>query len=254
MSFERPYYEDLNYHPLLFYVIFGVNGEELSVSRERHHVDEFPDGLNLISYQKPEHQEYMTELIGGALGEILDAGNHTLYEAVQNTEQWVIIRGEVQQDADLHYMRNTIGFVQALVETGAVGVLDLQTFMLYTPEEWTDIIFSNEFDPYAHVTILASAMDDGTFWLHTRGMRKFGRPDISMEGVEEDKVEHAAQVINQMIYYGALGVFFSKPTKLHTNIGPTYVVNPSFVDDFDNPDFNNSYYKIVWKDCSLIET
>ena len=253
MSFERPHYEDLNYHPLLFYVIFGVNGDELNVSRERHHVDEFPDGLDLISYQKPEHQEYMTELIGGALGEILDAGNHALYEAIKNTEQWVIIRGEVQQDADLNYMRNAIGFVQALVETGAVGVLDLQTFMLYTPEEWTDIIFSKEFDPYAHVTILASAMEDGTFWLHTRGMRKFGRPDISMEGVAEDKVEHAAQVINQMIYYGALGVFFSKPTKLHTHIGPTYVVNPSFVEDFDNPDFNNSYYQIVWKDCSLVE-
>lgn len=42
-------------------------------------------------------------------------------------------------------------------------------------------------------------------------MRKFGRPDISMEGVDEDKIDHAVQVINQMIYYGALGVFFPDP-------------------------------------------
>lgn len=253
MSFERPYYEDLNYHPLLFYVIFGVDGEELSVSRERHHVDAFPEGLDLLSYRKPEYEEYMTELIGGTIGEILNEDNHILYEAIKDTEQWVIIRGEVKQDADLNYMRNAIGFVQALVETGAVGVLDLQTFTLYTPEEWKNSIFSKEFDPYAHVTILVSAMEDNTIWLHTRGMRKFGRPDISMEGVVEDKINHTVQVINQMIYYGALGVFFSRPTKLHTHIGPAYVVNPHFVEDFDNPDFNNSFYQISWKDCSLVE-
>ena len=253
MKFEIPYYEDLNYRPLIFYVVFGVNGEELSVSRERHHVDTFPDGLDLISYNRSEHSEYMTELIGGALGKILDESNHSLYETIQNAEQWVVIQGEVKKDADLNYMRNVIGFVQALIETGAVGVLDLLTFKLFTSEEWTSNIFSKEFNPYDHVTILASAMEDGAIWLHTRGMRKFGRPDISIEGVGENEVEHAAQVINQMIYYGALGVFFSRPTKLHTHSGLTYVVNPNFVDDLDNPDFNNSYYQILWKNCSLVE-
>ena len=253
MGFERPFYEDLNYRPFIFYVVFGVNGEELSVSRERYHVDNFPDGLDLISYNRSEHNEYMTELIGGTLGKILNEDNHALYETIQNTEQWVVIQGEVIQDADLNYMRNVIGFLQALIETGAVGVLDVQTFKLFTPEEWTNNIFTKEFNPYDHATILVSTLEDGAVWLHTRGMRKFGRPDISIEGVGEDEIEHAAQVINQMIYYGALGVFFSRPTKLHTHSGLTYVVNASYVDDLDNPDFNNSHYHILWKDCSLVE-
>ena len=253
MGFERPYYEDLNYRPLILYVIFGVNGEELSVSRERHHVDNFPDGLDLISYNRSEHNEYMTELIGGTRGKILNEDNHALYDTIQNTEQWVVIQGKVIQDADLNYMRNVIGFVQALIETGAVGVLDVQTFKLFTPEEWTNNIFTKEFNPYDHATILVSTMEDDAVWLHTRGLRKFGRPDISIVGVGDDELEHAAQVINQMIYYGALGVFFSKPTKLHTHSGLTYVVNASYIDDLDNPDFNNSYYHILWKDCCLVE-
>lgn len=29
MEFERPYYEDLNYHPFLFYAIFGVEDGRL---------------------------------------------------------------------------------------------------------------------------------------------------------------------------------------------------------------------------------
>ena len=37
MNFERPYYEDINYHPLMFYVIFGAK-EELEISRERHKI------------------------------------------------------------------------------------------------------------------------------------------------------------------------------------------------------------------------
>ena len=65
------------------------------------------------------------------------------------------------------YMSELIGFVQALIETCAIGVLDVQTFKLCTSE-------------------------DGTVWLHTGGMRKFGRPDISIVGVGEDEIEHAA--------------------------------------------------------------
>ena len=252
MDYERPYYEDLNYHPLLFYVVFGVEDEELSVSRERHHVDEFPEGLDMIFYKKPEHSEYMSSMLGGTLGEILKEDNPALYEAARNSNGWAVIRGEVVQDADLNYMRNVIGFVQALVEKDAVGVLDLQTFKLFSSTEWTENFFTKEFDAYDHVVILASEMEDGSIWLHTRGMRKFGRPDMSLKNVAPEDVNHAAQVINQMIYYGALGIFFSQPTKLHTHTERTYVVNTKFVEDFEDPDFNNSYYEILWEECEWV--
>lgn len=251
MDYERPYYEDLNYPPLLYYVIFGVTGEDMSVSRERHHVDAIPEGLDCISYNREEHDEYMSSMLDGVLGEMLDEGNHDLYETVKNTDKWVVLRGEMKQDADLNYMRNVIGMIQATLESGALGVLDLQTFSLFSPQEWTDKIFSQEFDPYKHVVILASVAEDDSLWLHTRGMRKFGRPDISMEHVDQKQIEDAAQVIDQLIYYGVLGAFFSRHTKVHTHNGLSCVVKPQFVDDFDNPDFNNSYFRILWEECEL---
>lgn len=151
----------------------------------------------------------MQSLLGGTLGEILDREKHILYEKVKNTDKWAVIRGEVQQDADLGYMRDCIGFVQALLDQGAVGVL---------------------------------------VWLHTRGMRKFGRPDVSIENVPENETEDAAQAINQMIYYGSIGTFFDRDMKLHTHSGRTYLAKPQFINDFENPDFNNSYYSFVWKE------
>lgn len=43
-------------------------------------------------------------------------------------------------------------------------------------------------------------MKDGNIWLHTRGLRKFGRPDISIENIHESDVDKAVRVANQMIF------------------------------------------------------
>lgn len=249
MGYERPYYEDINYHPFLFYVIFGADKEHLSISRERHGVDEFPDGLDFSFLEKPENEEYMNAMLGGALGELLERNYVSLYEMIRKTDQWAVIRGEVQNDSDLNYMRNTIGFVQALAENSGIGVLDLQTFRLYTAKEWTGSIFSAEFNPNAHIVILTSVMEDASVWLHTRGMRKFGRPDFSIKNVSEIDVDFAVKVMDQLIFYGARGAFFPRPVKLHTQDGNTCIVKPELVDDPENPDFNNSYYEILWEEC-----
>lgn len=72
-----------------------------------------------------------------------------------------------------------------------------------------------------------------------------------MEKLSENEIDNAVRVINQMIYYSVLGVFFSRHVKLHTHNGLTYIVKPAFVEDLDNPDFNNSYYRILWDECEL---
>lgn len=51
---------------------------------------------------------------------------YDLFSWVHASEKWALISGEVRDDSTLDYMHNVIGFVQAFVETGALGVLDLQ--------------------------------------------------------------------------------------------------------------------------------
>ena len=55
MNYERPYYEDINYHPLMFYVVFGAKEGKLEISRERHNIDEIPEGLNINKLIREEH-------------------------------------------------------------------------------------------------------------------------------------------------------------------------------------------------------
>ena len=241
---EREYYEDIGYKPFLFYIIFGVSGDDLQVSREKHHVSAFPEELTIRCLNRAEHAESIDGLIGGQIGEVLKATDSDLYETCSTAEQCVILSGNIQDDSTLEYMGNVIGIIEAFIDQGAVGVLDLLTFTLYSPKKWTERFFEKEINAQNHVMILFSEEKDG-LWLHTRGLMEFGRPDIGMHGVPKEKAEDYKQAIDQMIFYSGKGLFFKGKTRLHTFSGKTITVSTEFVDDFDNDDYNNAYYDVT---------
>ena len=244
MSNGRQYYEDIGYKPFLFYVVFGVSGDELEVSRTKHNVDGLPEGLDIISLARPDHSDYIDGLIGGGIGEHLKKADSALYESCKACDKVVIMRGEIADDSTLDYMRNLIGICEAFIDKGAKGILDLQTFTLYSPKEWTDRFFGKDVNAQNHVLIMFSKEDDG-YWIHTRGMAEFGRPDYGISKVPEDKLEDYKQVIDQMVFYGGQGLVFKGSAKLHTFIGKTFRVSTEFVNDFDNDDYNNAYYNVT---------
>ena len=244
MSNGRQYYEDIGYKPFLFYVVFGVSGDELEVSRTKHNVDGMPEGLDIISLARPDHSDYIDGLIGGGIGEHLKKADSALYESCKACDKVVIMRGEIADDSTFDYMRNLIGICEAFIDKGAKGILDLQTFTLYSPKEWTDRFFGKDVNAQNHVLIMFSKEDDG-YWIHTRGMAEFGRPDYGISKVPEDKLEDYKQVIDQMVFYGGQGLVFKGSAKLHTFNGKTFRVSTEFVNDFDNDDYNNAYYNVT---------
>ena len=141
---ERKYYEDIGYKPFLFYVVFGVSANELEISREKHKVDEIPEGLDVIALSRPEHSDYLDGLLGGDIGKVLKNANSDLYETCVKTEKVVILKGEIQKDSTFDYMRNVIGIIQAFIDKGAAGVLDLMTFTLYSTSEWNKRFFAQD--------------------------------------------------------------------------------------------------------------
>ena len=237
---ERKYYRDLDYHPFLFYVIFGVSGEALQVSRSRHHVDEFPASLEMHSLNRRDHSFYIDGFFSGDLGNVLGAADFDLFETCRKQEHCVIIKGEINEDSSFDYMRNVIGFIEAFLESGASGVLDMMTFSLFSPAGFTGKFFEKEINALDHVVILFSK-EEGGFWLHTRGMLKFGRPDFSMENVKKEEFNDCKEILDQMIFCGGEGVFFDGEYRLQTYSGKTFRVKSRFADDFENDDFNNAY-------------
>lgn len=135
---QRQYYEDINYKPFLFYVIFGVSGDELEVSRTKHHVEEFPHGLDMQLLCRDKNSEYLDGFFEGAMGNVLKESNNELYNRCKQSNKCAIIRGQIDNDATFDYMRNVVGFIQAFIDQGACGILDLLTVSLISPVEWTE--------------------------------------------------------------------------------------------------------------------
>ena len=241
---ERQYYQDIGYKPFLFYVIFGVSAEELEVSRSKHNVDGLPEGLDIRAYNREEHGEWIDGWFTGAYEVVLKSADSDLFVRCRQAGKCSVLQGNVEEDSTLDYMRNAIGIIQAFIDKGAVGILDPQTVRLYSPEQWTEQFFGQDVNAQNHVMIYHSLEEDG-YWIHTRGMAEFGRPDIGIYGVPEEKLHDYQQVASQMIFYGGQGLFFNGKARLHTADGKSFVIDPEFVDDFDNVDYNNAYYKVT---------
>ena len=102
---QREYYEDIGYKPFLFFLIFGVSGEELEVSRERHKVDELPEGLDIRSLTRTDQGDYIDGFLSGELENILRESDDSLYDKCKAAENCVLMQGSIEDDSTLKYMK-----------------------------------------------------------------------------------------------------------------------------------------------------
>lgn len=245
MDCERQYYVNINYRPYLFYVVFGADKSKLRISKTKYNVESIPDGLDIMVITRSEHQKYMDALISGELADRLKSDDPILYEQSILSENWAIINGEIKNDKTLDYLRDTVGIVQAFIDTGAVGILDLQTKSLISPEDFGNV-FKKPADPYAHVKLYKSASENGAARFLTMGCLKLGRPDISIKNIDADSLTDAAEIISQLIYFGSRGAFFTDEIKLTVKSGKSYIVKPNYTESHDG-EFDRGYYDIYWK-------
>lgn len=251
--YKRNWYNNQGYKPQIFYAVFGVNQEDLGISREKYHVDKVPDGILAAVFSRKEEgqKEYMDTFFKQQIGKFLQEKDMYLFEQSQNAEECVIIQGEVKEDESLEYFKNLIGLIQGLCDAGGVSVLDLHTLTWYSPAEWEKTFFEKEFDFIRHLRFMISEKSDG-LWIHTRGMVKFGRPDISMLGIPQAGIELAKDLSDQLLYYSTKGVWFDKPIHLNTTAGK-FLIKPKYVEDFNDLNFNNAHVEVEFNDIELIE-
>lgn len=92
------------------------------------------------------------------------------------------------------------------------------------------------------MVVLASPEREGT-WLHTRGMLKFGRPDLSMRGVARGSEGLYLELFNRFIAFQALGGVIEEGQEvrmagLDSGLRCYHAGSP------DDPDFNNLHVEI----------
>ena len=228
----------------LFYKVHGRFSETPGVSRSHYRCNGVPEGCGMQSYTRDTHPEVLSIGLDDHCGDQLHKDSPGLFEAASSTEQCLVLRGVVPDPPTLDYFRDAVGMVMALLDQGGVGVFDPHMFKWWSPEEWREHAFElAEAAPHRHVVILVSDEPAGGRWYHTRGMLKFGRPDISVHHVAAELEPAVKDLCNRFIEMQAFGAVLPEGQEIRMAGVPAGWCC-SHRGDLDDPDFNNRHIEV----------
>jgi hypothetical protein len=225
----------------LFYKIHGTFRAAPEISRAKYRCAGVPDGCDLQLHTARELLEL--GLDDGWIGNAFRDEQPALAAEVAGTPQCLLLRGTVADPETLDYFRDAVGLVMALLDAGGVAVFDPHMFKWWSADEWRTRAFEPAGAvPRHHVVILVSNEPQGR-WYHTRGLRKFGRPDLSIHHVAPPLHEPVGELCNRFIEMLAFGAVIpeGQPIKM-AGIPAGWTCRHA--GDLDDPDFNNVHLEI----------
>ena len=247
MSWERTHFQPSGNRAFSFFVVFGEFDEELRISASKYNFSEIPDNTDIVKYHDGAAPEYRDGFRSGFLWEDLCRENPELAQSILKAPDCMVIRAEMSDPDTLDYLRNIIGLVSYFLDNGGVCVYEPQRFKWWRPDEWRENIFATrQPEVFQHTIILTSEQNNGKRWYHTRGLRLFARPDISVHDVTDKDADSIHKMINRFIEFQALGGIIQNGEKVNMQGLPDSMWCEHKGDEED-PDFNNRHVEIHWE-------
>lgn len=247
IDWPRPHYRGPGGRPFLFYVVYGSFPQMPALDRAKYRSNGPVPGLQLSHYGRDKQPDVLDGFRQGYLWDELKRHDPALAEVVAAADECMILRGELEDRGDLNYLRDTVGLLTFLLDHGGVCVYDPWMFRWWQPAAWKELIFqSGGAVPRQHVIILTSEeQEDASLrWFHTRGMRKFGRPDLSVHGVPPPHHVAVIDLCNRFIEFQACGGIIEEGQAIRMKTLPG-CMTCRHAGDVDDPDFNNVHVEIT---------
>ena len=250
-AWPRPHFTPGGGNPLLFFAVFGAFDLNEPFHRSKYHSNGPGDWLDVSRLTRAESPDVFASYQSGPIWKMFDRDVPvTAAEALQVPEA-VVVRGEVTDPDTLDYFRDAIGVVTWLLDRGGVSIYDPQRFWLWSADEWREEIFApGEPQPQEHTVILVSEDAGDVTWLHTRGMRQYGRPDLSVRGVGSAHIDAVTQMIERFIDLQAYGGVIPDGELIRMRGLPSGGVC-RHQGHLDDPDFNNVHIAIEWENRAI---
>lgn len=246
-DWPRGFYRGPGGQPSLFHVVFGAFPQMPALSRQEYRSNGVFPGLQLSHYDRSNHPDVLDRFRQGYLWDELKRLEPGLAEAVQAAGECLILRGELEDQGDLNYLRDTVGLLTFLLDHGGVALYDPWMFHWWEPEEWKDRIFKpGEAVPRRHVVILISEEPEAPAltWFHSRGMRKFGRPDLSTHRVPPHYRDAVIDLLERFVEFQAFGGAIENGQEIRVKTLPNGMIC-NHAGHPDDPDFNNVHVEIT---------
>jgi hypothetical protein len=245
-SWPRPHFAPGGGNPLLFFVCFGAFDLSKPLSRSKYRSDGPGDWLHVVHITRDKQAEAIASYQSGPTWEMLTRDAPVTAAEAGQAPEAVLVRGESTDPPTLDYFRDAIGVVTWLLDCGGASIYDPQRLWLWSADEWRSEIFEPaEPHPHDHTVILVSEDGPRTFWLHTRGLRQYGRPDLSVRGVGEAHMDAATHLIERFIEMQAYGGVVANGQEVRMRgLPPGGVCR--LTGDLEDPDFNNVHLEVEW--------
>jgi len=252
-SWERKYHAECDGEAYLFYVAFGDIAQDRPLDSRKYRCGGIPVGFELMAYDKARHFNVIDGFLQGYLWDRVNAENPGLARNIEQSPGCVVLRGSQKNPKTLDYLRDCVGLLTFFLDNGARAIYDPQMFHWWSPEQWRERIFAPAAPvPRHHVVILYSDEEHSPdlLWVHTRGMRKFGRPDISVRRVSAAYRDAVIDLCQRFIEHQAFGAVIPEGQSVRMASLPSGgMVHHG--GELDDPDFNNVHVQIVWPEPGL---
>jgi hypothetical protein len=243
-GWPRPYFQPGGGDAWLFYVVYGRVDTTAALSRSAYRSEGAPHGLSVMSYGPTVHPETVGSFRDGYLWDQLKETDPELAADILNQDSCIVVQGAFKDPRTLDYLRDTVGLITHFLDHGGVTVYDPQMFEWWSPNKWRERIFAPAGPvPRHHTVILVSEDAPGIEWIHTRGLRKFGRSDLSVHSVPPDLKEGVLDLCSRFIELQAFGGVVPEGQEIRMRSLPAGM-RCHHRGDLDDPDFNNVHLEI----------
>ncbi len=247
-AWQRPHHVAVDDSAFLLYWVFGAFQPGVEIDARGYRTRGLPTGVSGQVYLHDSVRGTAPDPLADPMGALLRAKAEATFDAARATPHAMLIRGELPDQVNLLYLRDIIGFIQSLIDAGGVAVLDVQSMALRNALQWRESMFAPDAPRALNEVVMLRSKDDhhaGRAWLHTRGLRKFARPDLSIRNVPQDAVFNAQLVLERAADYLIAGGVFAEGGEVRMSVAPPGLIAHT-VGDLDDPDFNNRHTGFVW--------
>ncbi len=245
----RPYWKQGDEHAVLLFFVFGTFDKELRIPAARHGSKGLPEGIELFRYPRTTLEQWEGYPLHGALGALLRQDDPRAFEAAGKSSEVLSVRGRIEDPDSLDYLNDTLGVIAGLMDIGGVAVADPQILSLFDGASWNErFMVEGGAPPRNHVLILCNDDDEAAgdaAWVRTRGMRKFGRPDVSIRNVPLDRADVAGELCMRLVQMQVMGAHFVDGQELEIE-GLPGVLRARRGGSLEDPKFNNTHVRFDW--------
>jgi hypothetical protein len=249
-NWPRAAWQDSGGEAFLLWFVFGDFTPDAAIDAQRYRTRGTPAGIEVVRYSNRALAQWNGYPLAGVLGRLLWEEDEALFGQAKRAGECVMLRGALADPPDLDPLRDLVGTITALVDQGGVAVVDPQMLSFFGATQWRRRYFGNDtFTARDHVLILCDADEEhaGRLRVHTRGLRKFARPDIDIRNVPAAAADAAGALASRFVSFQCDGGLVPDGHPIEVE-GVPAGMQVRHAGSLDDPAFNNRHLALRWPD------